>query len=460
MASHGRNNSFTLVISLCCLLLLAPGRAFLRRFSAGWLVLPSLASSSATPLAQPAEMRAESPSPSASESAHLQLTGVLDHRSLAVNKSSVFTLFEYHHLNKTVMASIGTSRESLEHFCRPMRLNSSIALRESRVDLEDPAAQDFVKSLWERELLISQTKHPLELLKGDSSFRSTLAGYVRRMELLLEDFKSDEILCGFLREQVIAEHNVSVTELGFSRSLDEERTLSNLKMLAVWFRSIFPYYYDNCNACGNKRNNDFVGYIRPSAAERVHMAGRTEIYSCKKCQSLTRFPRFNYLDRVIETRRGRCGEYSMLMYRFLRLLGYRVRWVADWADHVWVEVSVPRVRGRSRWVHVDPCEAAVDEPLLYQGWGKNQTYIVALSFDSGAEDVTRAYTSDLAAALQRREEPARGIRSALREASVTLRSLPLTVVGRELTGIARLWTSIRAFVTKLALRIYYALSFC
>jgi len=40
-----------------------------------------------------------------------------------------------------------------------------------------------------------------------------------------------------------------------------------------------------------------------------------------------------------------------------------------------VEVSLP---GKG-WVHLDPCEAAVDEPLLYQSWGKNQTYILAFT---------------------------------------------------------------------------------
>lgn len=40
-----------------------------------------------------------------------------------------------------------------------------------------------------------------------------------------------------------------------------------------------------------------------------------------------------------------------------------------------MEVSLP---GKG-WVHLDPCEAAVDEPLLYQSWGKNQTYILAFT---------------------------------------------------------------------------------
>ena len=40
-----------------------------------------------------------------------------------------------------------------------------------------------------------------------------------------------------------------------------------------------------------------------------------------------------------------------------------------------MEVQLP---GRG-WVHMDPCEAAVDEPLLYESWGKNQTYILAFT---------------------------------------------------------------------------------
>mmetsp|Transcript_12311 Transcript_12311/g.26930 ORF Transcript_12311/g.26930 Transcript_12311/m.26930 type:complete len:124 (-) Transcript_12311:304-675(-) len=105
----------------------------------------------------------------------------------------------------------------------------------------------------------------------------------------------------------------------------------------------------------------------------------------------------------------------MLLFRTLRCLGRRCRWVVDWADHVWVEVHV---RGRG-WVHLDPCEAVIDEPLLYQGWGKKQTYIIAFEGpweeeELGSdppfrhiEDVTMRYTSDNDDIIDRRRHESR-----------------------------------------------------
>jgi hypothetical protein len=226
--------------------------------------------------------------------------------------------------------------------------------------------------------------------------------------------------------------------------------LQTFQYFLDWFRSRFPYYHDKCDSCGvackddpvqsaetlngdvgEDTNNEivpvdiimekdeenteqtheseeddfsFLGYQRPTSIELLGNASRTELYRCRTCQSFTRFPRYNKALWIATTQRGRCGEYSMLLYRMLRSLGYeKLRWVVDWADHVWAEVWVG-----SRWVHLDPCEAAVDNPLLYQSWGKNQTFIVAfhdtLNTRGGQEngidrfatieDVTHRYTSD------------------------------------------------------------------
>ena len=81
-----------------------------------------------------------------------------------------------------------------------------------------------------------------------------------------------------------------------------------------------------------------------------------------------------------------------------------------------MEVDLP---GKG-WVHLDPCEAAVDEPLLYQGWGKNQTYILAFTRE-GVEDVTHTYTSDAAAAVARRAVGPQEFAALLAEATGVLK---------------------------------------
>lgn len=64
--------------------------------------------------------------------------------------------------------------------------------------------------------------------------------------------------------------------------------------------------------------------------------------------------------------------------------------------------------GLQRWVHLDSCECARDETLLYdRGWGKKMSYVLAFSTD-GATDVSRAYIQDWAAALQRRRRLSEG----------------------------------------------------
>lgn len=288
------------------------------------------------------------------------------------------------------------------------------------------------------------------------------------------------------------EHNYNGTMQLISShfsSLTEQQQYQELKRFLEWFRSEFPYYYDRCSHCGasmkedialtaviqssrseggddtktssvmvgnqencnhnelsterNKdeqsKNNDtgnegaaqgseddqsFLGYIYPNATELLGKASRTELYQCHKCRQFTRFPRYNAAFHVIDSRRGRCGEYSVLLWEFLRALGHEVRWVVDWADHVWAEIL-----WNDRWVHLDPCEAAVDENFIYQGWGKKQTYIIAFNapryFRTDnllVEDVTRNYSTEKwAEILKRREEPEDHIEASLQKATAMLR---------------------------------------
>jgi peptide-N4-(N-acetyl-beta-glucosaminyl)asparagine amidase len=101
----------------------------------------------------------------------------------------------------------------------------------------------------------------------------------------------------------------------------------------------------------------FLGYINPSSTELSGKASRTELFQCHKCGHYTRFPRYNTVSSIIGYKRGRCGEYSMLLYRILRALGHEARWIVDWADHVWAECFFPDstsydVDKKGRWVHL------------------------------------------------------------------------------------------------------------
>lgn len=112
----------------------------------------------------------------------------------------------------------------------------------------------------------------------------------------------------------------------------------------------------------------------------------TEVYQCGACSALTRFPRFNEPATLLRTCRGRCGEWANAFTCCCRAAGFSARHVRDWTDHVWTEVYLP---SRGRWVHADPCEEALDAPLMYeQGWGKKLTYVIAFAADH-AVDVTR-----------------------------------------------------------------------
>jgi hypothetical protein len=178
-----------------------------------------------------------------------------------------------------------------------------------------------------------------------------------------------------------------------------------LRALLGWFKGSFFKWVNGvpCEACGG--GTEPSGGAPPTPAEREGgRAGQVELHRCGApgCGAVSRFPRFNAPGVLLDTRRGRCGEWTNAFVAVAVALGFEVRHVTDFTDHVWAEVRLARAGGEApMWLHVDPCEAALDTPLLYEkGWGKKLSFAFAAGF-AGFRDVTRrcAYPRDPTASL-------------------------------------------------------------
>ncbi|KAL8581107.1 hypothetical protein ACOMHN_033555 [Nucella lapillus] len=171
--------------------------------------------------------------------------------------------------------------------------------------------------------------------------------------------------------------------------------------LLKWFKTSFFRWVDSppCEQCGGSTQH--AGSAEPTPAELAWGGGRVEMHACHACGERTRFPRYNHPGKLLDTRRGRCGEWANCFTLCCRALGFEARYVLDWTDHVWTEVYSET---QKRWLHCDPCENVCDKPLLYEeGWGKKLTYVLAFSKDE-AQDVTWRYSAKHAELLARRQE--------------------------------------------------------
>lgn len=159
-----------------------------------------------------------------------------------------------------------------------------------------------------------------------------------------------------------------------------------------WFGSFFHWLNKpHCADCGTETERK--GGAHPTDEERLWLAGMVEVYRCPNCGKDERFPRYNHPQKLLETRRGRCGEHANCKALILRSLGFEVRHVTDWTDHVWVEIYLD---SQQRWT-----PEGNDNFLELEGYGKKLTYIMAVSIDE-VVDVTWKYSIKHIEVTQRR----------------------------------------------------------
>jgi len=164
-----------------------------------------------------------------------------------------------------------------------------------------------------------------------------------------------------------------------------------LTQLLAWFKKDF-FSWANTPKCPNCADSkvESIGGVPPTVEERRWAAGVVELYCCTNCTTNLRFPRYNHPGKLLETRKGRCGEWANCFTLVCRSVDYEARHVMDWTDHVWTEVFIPSL---DRWIHCDPCENVMDKPLMYErGWNKKLSLIIAASHQE-VVDVTKRYST-------------------------------------------------------------------
>uniref|UniRef100_A0A6P7FTI1 Peptide-N(4)-(N-acetyl-beta-glucosaminyl)asparagine amidase n=1 Tax=Diabrotica virgifera virgifera TaxID=50390 RepID=A0A6P7FTI1_DIAVI len=195
---------------------------------------------------------------------------------------------------------------------------------------------------------------------------------------------------------------IHLSQSGFGDKLvDPDLSIQDMLILELlqWFKEEFFEWVDSpaCEHCGGVTVFSHMSTDR----ELLRYTDRVELHRCKSCEKFTPFPRYNDPNILLETRRGRCGEWANTFTLCCRAMGWDARYVVEEGDHVWTEVySI----AQKRWLHCDPCENICDTPLIYEsGWKKKISYVMAYSAEN-VQDVTWRYSSKHKEVCKRRKK--------------------------------------------------------
>ncbi|KAJ3449692.1 peptide-n(4)-(n-acetyl-beta-glucosaminyl)asparagine amidase [Anaeramoeba flamelloides] len=246
------------------------------------------------------------------------------------------------------------------------------------------------KSLINKEIGIVENQNPQE----QKRMLSRITSYLEHVRQYESQTLQNKILTILPLEELL---------IGGEEQNEEETPpeYSQAKRIMGWFKKKFFKWTKSpeCNFCSGATK--LVGYGQPTFDERKYGAGKVECYCCSLCNQITRFPRYNSVEKLVDTKCGRCGEWANTFCGIMRAMGYDTRYILDMTDHVWVEVWIESL---NRWIHFDCCENISDRPFTYeQGWKKKLTYVFAFSTEE-VVDVTARYTKNIELVIKRRSE--------------------------------------------------------
>lgn len=298
--------------------------------------------------------------------------------------------------NSTTLTSLGIDGKSLVQFADAPDADDSDGEDEQFVPLFYP--EEVVKSI--KESLQKTVTAPPGGHHPTNQFLDRVRSYCREVLAYEDEAIQRKALSVIPVSEIL---NQAATRRQTEPALTTEQHALTAALLR-WFKRNFFKWVDSpqCWRCGQVKTK--LSHVEDAnAVEATFQASRTEVFVCT-CGTAVRFPRYNNAAKLLETQRGRCGEWAQAFTACARAMGLRVRMVHDWTDHVWTEVWCGDADGRNgRWVHADSCEEALDEPLLYEvGWGKKLTFCIATGVDC-VLDVTGRYTNTFAQVCERRK---------------------------------------------------------
>lgn len=206
---------------------------------------------------------------------------------------------------------------------------------------------------------------------------------------------------------------------------DEEQR-RHVQALLLALKTNYTFYHQKClahepniSSCDRDADSQLLGQVacQPTDDEVSDDCVYAELRYCRNCgnnatnkSEFFEYSRFHGPLALFDTSwsrkgvMGQCEEFSRAGHALLAALGYEVRYVLDFTDHVWVEVKIPQGEGGS-WIHADPSEGVLDQPLMYEkGWGKKLTMIFAFT-PTYVEHITARYTDDYKSTVLRRGIP-------------------------------------------------------